>query len=531
MLAPGRAIRIMVVTMQTSQRDIATPAPVAADDPSSVSGVARFDRAFARAAGAAPTDGNAVRILLDARENFPAWLAAVRSAQRYVLFESYMFGDDRVGHAFTAALAEKARAGIRVCVVYDWLGSAFSRRLWPALREAGAEVLSFNPPRLDSPFAWLARDHRKSIVVDGEVAFVAGLCVSAEWEGDPKKRLEPWRDTGVEIRGPAVAEVESAFVQIWAAAGGARLALPTAPTGEAGNAGGGGMRVRVIAGAPGATGTYRNDLLIASVAHQRLWLTDAYFVASAAYTQALCAAARDGVDVRLLVPGASDIPPVSPLSRAGYRALLDAGVRVFEWNGTMLHAKTAVADGVWSRVGSTNLNIASWMSNYELDVAVEDRDFTRQMAAQYEKDLGNATEIVLTRRNRVRRTETRAEAAAAAREGAEAPRRAVSGSAGRAAAGAASVGSALGAALTNRRMLGPPESGLLIFMALLTLGLAVVAVLFPRVVAWPLGVVGAWLGLAWAWKGYGLWRQARGRDRSVSAERAPASSDSGEKNG
>ena len=160
--------------------------------------------------------------------------------------------------------------------------------------------------------------------------------------------------------------------------------------------------------------------------------------------------------MRLLVPGASDIPAVSPLSRAGYRPLLEAGVRVFEWNGTMLHAKTAVADGLWSRVGSTNLNLASWMSNYELDVAIEDAAFARTMAAQYERDLARSTEIVLTRRNRVRPTE--APAAAGSRGGA---RRAMSGSAGRAAAGAVSVGSALGAALTNRRTLGPAEAGLL----------------------------------------------------------------------
>ena len=108
------------------------------------------------------------------------------------------------------------------------------------------------------------------------------------------------------------------------------------------------------------------------------------FRRDSAYTQALRAAARDGVDVRLLVPGASDIPALSPLSRAGYRPLLEAGVRVFEWNGTMLHAKTAVADGRWSRVGSTNLNLASWMANYELDVAIEDAAFAQAMEAQYE---------------------------------------------------------------------------------------------------------------------------------------------------
>ena len=496
---------------------IRTPVAAAANG-IAVADADRFDRAFARAAGAALTERNAVRLLLDAKENFPAWLDAIRAAQRYVLFESYIIADDGVGRAFVQALADRARAGVRVYVVYDWLGSTKSSATWEALTGAGADVRCFNPPSLDSPLAWLTRDHRKSIVVDGDVGYVSGLCVSEEWEGDPSKRLEPWRDTGVEIRGDAIAELESAFAQVWAACGGAPLRIERAGGGAAcaGN-----VRVRVIAGVPNATGMYRTDLLVASTARQHLWITDAYFIATAAYTQALRAAARDGVDVRLLVPGASDIPAVSPLSRAGYRALLEAGVRVFEWNGTMLHAKTAVADGLWSRVGSTNLNLASWISNYELDVAIEDADFARQMAEQYERDLARATEVVLTRRNRVRRTEPRA---AVEPEAGGGTRRAVAGSAGRAAAGAVSVGSALGAALTNRRTLGPTEVGLLTTMALVMLGTAVVAAFFPRLLAWPIGFLAAWLGIAWGFKGWKLWRGRHntGADGPDAAEPGPA---------
>ncbi len=481
----------------------------------------RFDRAFARASGAAPTTDNAVMLLLDSRGNFPEWLGAIRAAKHYILFESYIMSDDHVGREFAEALAERARAGVHVCVVYDWLGSFRSGSLWSPLREAGVAVAGFNPPSFDSPLAWLTRDHRKSIVVDGQVGFVSGLCVSAAWEGNTAKRLEPWRDTGVAIRGGAVADLERAFEVVWAASGGLPTGLPTmAPTTSAGS-----VSVRVIAGVPNAGGAYRTDLLVASVAHQRLWLTDAYFVATSAYTQALRAAARDGVDVRLLVPGASDIPALSPLSRAGYRPLLDAGVRVFEWNGTMLHAKTAVADGRWSRVGSTNLNLASWMSNYELDVTVEDAAFAQAMEAQYERDLTHATEVVLTRRNRVRRADTlpgEPEIPAAH------ARRAVSGSAGRAVAGAASVGSALGAALTNRRPLGPAEAGLLATMAIVTLGIATVAFFAPRVLAWPVAALAAWLGTAWGVKAWLLWRRAR-RARAVPL--VDAESDTGSRPG
>ncbi len=488
----------------------------------------RWDHAFARAAGADPSDANAVRLLLDAAENYPAWLDAIGKAERYILFESYLILDDPLGRLFANALMAKAKSGVRVCAIFDWMGSLGGRALWGPLRVAGVEFHVFNPPRFDSPLAWLSRDHRKSIVVDGDVGFVSGLCIDSAWEGNPAKRLEPWRDTGVQIRGPAVADLQRAFAQVWAVCAGTPLGALPAGTGD--RAPEGDVRVHVVAGVPGAAGIYRHDLLLASVARKSLWLTDAYFVGTSAYTEALRAAAGDGVDVRLLVPGASDIPALSPLSRAGYRPLLDAGVRVFEWNGTMLHAKTAVADGVWARVGSTNLNLASWMGNYELDVAIEDVDFAQAMAVQYEKDIGHATEILLTTRNRVRRTEPRAEVARDAGE--QVAKRAPSGSAGRAAAGAVSVGSALGAALTNRRTLGPAEAGLLATMALIVLGITVVAALWPRAIAWPMAFIGAWLAIAWMLKSVSLWRRGRhGTESDTAPVPGPERRDGGDGGG
>ena len=342
-----------------------------------------------------------MRVLWDARENFPAWRDALARAQRYILFECYIVEDDSIGRDFAALLAERARAGVHVNVIIDWLGCWRALSLWRQVRDAGGDVRVFNPPRLSSPLGWLSRDHRKTIVVDGEVGYVSGLCVSERWLGNPRRRLEPWRDTGIEIRGPAVASLEQAFVHVFGACGEPLDATFLTPQDRMAPAGT--MRLHVIANEPTLAGTFRMDLIVASIARRQLWLTDAYFVATSPYVQALRAAARDGVDVRLLVPGSSDIPALSPLSRAQYRPLLEAGVRVFEWAGTMLHAKTAVADRRWSRVGSTNLNLASWMSNYELDVAIEDATFSEQMATQYEADLARSTEIVLTRRNRVRR--------------------------------------------------------------------------------------------------------------------------------
>jgi cardiolipin synthase len=480
--------------------------------------LASADRAFARATGAEPIDGNATRLLLNADGNYPAWLGAIRSARRSVLFESYIIDDDAVGREFADALAERARAGAVVCVVYDWMGSHRAGALWDLLRSAGAQVRGFNRPRFSSPLGWVSRDHRKTVVVDGEIGFVSGLCVSSKWLGDPSRSLEPWRDTGIELRGPAVSGLVGAFDDVWRACGGGglpdALVAPLRQREEAGE-----VRVRVVAGAPNETSTYRLDLVIAGLARRYLWLTDAYFIGTAAYVQALAAAARDGVDVRLLVPGASDIPVVSAISRSGYRPLLEAGVRVYEWNGTMLHAKTAVADDFWARVGSTNLNFASWTGNYELDVAIENAAFAREMAAQYEADLERATEIVLTRRNRVR---------PAAPTTSPDTRRAVSGSAGRAAAGAVSVGSALGAALTNRRILGTAEAGLLARAGAGFVALAVIAALWPPVIAWPLGAVAGWLGLAWLARSFALRRGRRGRrvgERTGSESYAPNPTD------
>jgi cardiolipin synthase len=442
------------------------------------------EQALSRAAGAPLVPGNRVRLLRDATQNYPAWLEAIAAARRHVFFETYIFADDEIGRQFVDALEQRARKGVKVHVLYDWLGTGRSRKLWSGLRAAGGEVRMFNPPRLDSPLGWFSRDHRKTIVVDGDVGFVSGLCVSARWLGKPKRGIEPWRDTGIEVRGPAVADLEDAFARIWATTGPAISenellhGHTAAPVGD--------VPVRVVATVPSMAGLFRLDQLIASLARERLWLTDAYFVGLTPYVQALCAAARDGVDVRLLVPGASDIPVLSPLSRAGYRPLLESGVRVFEWNGSMLHAKSAVADARWARVGSTNLNVASFWTNYELDVAVEDERVAGEVADMYEQDLERATEIVLAGRNRVRP----APQANRRRRGWR-PR---SGSAGRAAAGALSLGSAVGAAIKDHRVLGPAEAHLLGFASLVLLCLAAVGFLWPFMIAIPLGVLAAWIG-------------------------------------
>lgn len=475
-------------------------------DPQAIRPVRQIgEQALSRASGAPLVPGNQVRILEDADGNFPVWLEAIASARRVVYLENYIFEEDEVGLAFADALAERARAGVRVRLVRDWLGtrSGASRSFWRRLEAAGVDVRCFNPLNLSSPFGWVTRDHRKMIAVDSRVAYVTGLCISQRWKGNPSRRVPPWRDTGLEIQGPAVADVEHAFAELWETMG------EPIPQGELSHASAlapvGDVALRVIAGTPSTAGLFRMDQLVAAIARRSLWLTDAYFVGVTPYVQALRAAARDGVDVRLLVPNATDLPLVRSLSRAGYRSLLDAGVRIFEWNGSMLHAKTAVVDSRWSRVGSSNLNLASFIGNYELDVAVEDQGVAQEMEDMYLRDLDNATEIRLAR-NRVVRLALRSSdgelEAPPAQRFARRPRNR-RGSRG-AAASAMRLANTVGAAVTNHRTLGRAEGRILSLSGVVLVLLAALSLLWPRVIALPLAAIALWVGLALMWRSFRL---------------------------
>jgi len=327
------------------------------------------------------------------------------------------------------------------------------------------------------------------------------------WVGDPSRNVLPWRDTGVEIRGPAVAEIAQAFARSWALAGPPlqeSAAFVESP--PAGN-----VCLRIVSSEPATASMLRLDQLVASLARRRLWLTDAYYSGISSYVQALRAAANDGVDVRLLVPNATDIPILKPFSRAGYRALLEAGIRVFEWNGTMLHAKTAVADCRWARVGSTNLNVASWLGNCELDAVIEDSAFATQMEEAYLRDLANSTEVVLDDRRHLCAPGQPRRPRAAMKRG--------SGSTGAVAAGAMRIGNAVGAVLSNRRVLGPVEWRLMSGVGLTLCALSVLVALFPRTLAYPAAALGLWGGLALLWRAI---RLRRGPKPPASLDRASA---------
>jgi cardiolipin synthase len=334
--------------------------------------------------------GNQVDLLIDGPDTYHAMLEAIGQARQWIHFENYIIRSDSAGWRFAELLARRAREGVHVRVLYDWFGSlGTGRGYWRYLRDAGVEVRAFHPPRVVDVISNVFRNHRKLVVADGARAILGGLCIGCEWTGEGHKGAQPWRDTAVDIQGPAAAVLDQTFVNLWKLSGGDvpadQVAGAVAPVGDA--------DVRIISGEPGRERAYRIIELLAVGSVERLWITDAYLVAPPRLFQALRDSARDGVDVRLLVPGSSDVPLVRNLSRIGYRDLLRSGVRIYEWDGPMLHAKTIMCDNRWVRVGSSNLNPSSLLGNYELDVLIEDPRLARSMEDQFRLDIARSREV------------------------------------------------------------------------------------------------------------------------------------------
>jgi cardiolipin synthase len=431
------------------------------------------DRVLRRTAGAPLRRGNGLTLLRNGDQTYADWLGAIERAERWVHVENYIFKADGVGQRFAAALAARARAGLPVRVLYDWFGSrGVPSGFWRGLRASGVDVRTINPPRLGSPFLVLSRDHRKVVGVDGVYGSVGGVGIADPWlERAPDSGL-PYRDTSVAVVGPAVADIERAFAGVWDENG---PALPDAERPAAGSIPSAGDKaVRVVIQEPGKMRIARVLQVLTADAERRLWIADAYFLADPALREALMAGAGDGLDVRLLLPSTSDVPFVGSLSRASLRPLLEAGVRVFEYGGPMMHAKSTVVDGWWSRVGSTNLNVTGLVTNWEIDLAVEDRPFAGEMEEMFEDDLSHSRELRLgTGRRSPRRSPVRA-----ARELAR-------GGGGQVASTAASLtGTLVQGAATE--LLRGEERKVARVTTLILLGLAIVAALLPRLIAWPL---------------------------------------------
>lgn len=473
-----------------------------------------------RATGSPTLQGNRIRLQFEGPNTFEIWLEAINSAQRFVYFENYLVRDDRVGRAFREALVRKAREGVPVFLLYDWIGCwATPRKYWKPLRQAGVRVCAFNRPSLGvgDAFGVLQRDHRKLVVVDGEVAYVGGFCVGNEWAGSSSEA--PWRDTGVEIRGSAARAAAVAFESLWGEIGEPIVreqALAHPP--DAGE-----TPVWLIEGEPGKTRVYRTLHLVAARARQRIWITDAYFVAPRSISEALGAAAQQGVDVRILVPAHNNWPLVGSLSRGGYRFLLESGVRIFEWQGPMMHAKTSVVDGLWCRVGSSNLNSASLMGNWELDVGVLDADLAMQLEGLFVADLASSAEIVLPGRTAVVpdpvSSQSLTRTASLDPEGTVPERleqqiRTLGNPPGQITlAPLVRASAALGEALAGDRPLGREDRTVLGTVSVMIAAVAIFAWFFPTAVGWIVWAVAAWLAVTTGIRAYLQARRARAEER------------------
>jgi len=356
--------------------------------------------------------GHAVRILRDGGAAFPAMLAGIRAARRDVSFENFIIADDQTGRDFTAGLERARSRGARVRVLYDPVGTLLVKggSIARQLKDARVDARAFRPLSPLAPWSWLRlrhRDHRKLLVCDDLIAFVGGICIADHWAPSDRGGAG-WRDTAVSIRGPAVADFQRAFERMWSRA---KLetpgeSAPRSPPAEKGEA-----AVIVVGDRPGLGRVAEIYEWLADRAEESIELTDAYFVAPRRVLEALARAARRGIRVRLLVPGRNNHPVAGLAARRIYQPLLEAGAEIFEWTGVMLHAKTAVVDGVVALVGSSNLDPLSLRRNYELNALVADPATGAAMRALFASDLEKATPVLL---EEWRRRPLRARAAEAA---------------------------------------------------------------------------------------------------------------------
>jgi cardiolipin synthase len=352
--------------------------------------------------------GNKVTLLQDGAATYPAMFAAIRKARDHINLESYIIEDDETGRQFADLLLEQQTRGIQVNVIYDSVGGFNTpKAFFERLTAGGIEVLEFNPI---SPFAaktpWLInnRDHRKLLVVDGRTAFIGGINISSVYSsgsalrrtGKALANTAAWRDTDLQIEGPVVGELQKLFMETWEKQRGKPLAskeyFPAlTPQGN--------EIVRAIGSTPDDPYSLIYLTLISAIgnAARQVFLTNAYFVPDPQLLRSLIDAAGRGVDVKLILPGHSDSAIVFHAGRSHYSALLQAGVKIHERRGALLHSKTAVIDGVWSTVGSTNLDWRSFLDNDEINAVIIGREFARQMQAMFAKDLDASEAIDLER--------------------------------------------------------------------------------------------------------------------------------------
>ncbi len=327
---------------------------------------------------------------------------AIEAAKDSINVEVYIFEDAPIGQKFANALIAKERQGVQVNLIYDSFGSHQTRHsFFENLKESGIQVLNFNPVNpLEARVRWSPdeRDHRKLLIVDGKIAFTGGINISGVYEGGSRKQraaneLQSWRDTDLEVEGPAVAEFQNLFVKNWQSQNGEPLAARDyfPPLDKKGD-----DIVRVIGSVPKETSLIYITLISAiNNAESKIYLTDPYFAPTREMIESLEAAARRGVDMRILVPGRNDEPLVMLATRSEYSGLLGSGVQIYEWQGKMIHAKTAMIDDVWSTVGSSNLDWWSIVRNYEINAVILGPGFAQQMELMFNSDIERSERVDL----------------------------------------------------------------------------------------------------------------------------------------
>lgn len=339
-------------------------------------------------------DGTELALLRDGAEAIPAMLAAIAAAEEQILLEMYWFASDRVGQAFVAALIAARGRGVEVAVMYDSVGSIDTDpSLFAELAAAGIYVVEYNPilpwRRRFRVIGLRRRDHRKILVVDGRIGFTGGINLEDRWLSSDDE--VSFRDDMLRLEGPAVLGLVDCFLPAWQGQGGPELSrLPLSPSRAPSN-----RRVRILSqnSLRARREIIRNYLHHIRHASEYVWIANSYFVPDRRVVRALRAAARRGVDVRVLVPGVSDVPMVNHASRAVWQRLMNAGVRIYQWQRNMLHSKTAVIDGEWATIGTFNLDHLSLRFNLEVNVAVHDRGFAARMREVIERDLAKSYEV------------------------------------------------------------------------------------------------------------------------------------------
>lgn len=363
---------------------------------SPVPGTADFCRAVEATAQANTTDGNKLEIFRNGDEIFPPMLQAIREAKHTVNLLTYVYWTGPIAHQVADALSEQARAGIKCNVLLDAFGcNKISKSLIQGMREAGVRVEWFRPLALFDVNRLDNRTHRKVLVVDGKIGFTGGVGIARQWMGhaqDPQH----WRDTHIRVEGPAVLALQGAFGDNWFEATGETLAgdeyLPALTAVE------GGIQAQVTRSSASKYDTNMEALfqLAIAAATKTLWITMAYFVPTRAFTQNLTTLAKKGVDVRILVAGhRSNHKVVLWAGRVSYDELLKAGIRIFEFEPTMLHAKTMIVDGIWGTVGSTNFDNRSFSLNDEINVSFQNRELVSVLENHFLDDQARAKEILL----------------------------------------------------------------------------------------------------------------------------------------